>query len=349
MNKVNIIICFIYYCIFSSGLLNAQEIVYNTFIQDSIGVGENVDFYISVEQQNTPNVSSINLNAIENILFYPAVPSQGDTIKSTKADIAVNSYGLWIDADKNGIIEGEELKWEKVQNGDTIIYRNKLNFSFFDVGIYVFEGFLIENNGTSITTNKAYLKVNFKDYDQIAKDSSGLAPIKGIVNENLAFLDILPFLLMVVIPILLIFAVIKFVKYRKSHKLIPEPIQAEIIPPDVKALNELRMLKTKELWQKGEIKTYQSELSYIIREYLEGRYDIKALENTTSQIINSIQDTTFDEEDQIKLKRILQISDLVKFAKAQPNVNVHEEFMNDAISFVEKTKQELTQENREEE
>ncbi len=328
---------------------SAQEQVYNAFIKDSLGVGENLDFYISIEQADLPSVSQIDLSAIEEMEFYPPALSEGDSIVSKKADISINDWGLWEDKDNNGFLENDEIKWEKVQNGDTILYRNKVNISFFDVGLYIFDGLPIVINGRNILTNKDMVKVNFIEYDLEVIDSTGMAPIKDIQRENLTIFDILPYVLYALIPILLFLGYRQYKRYQDSKMAEPIIEEEVIISPDVLALGNLKTLKERKLWQAGKIKEYQSELSRIIREYLEGRYDIKALENTTSQIIRSIKDTSFDTEDQNKLKRILQISDLVKFAKAKPEVNIHEEFMNDAISFVQKTRQQFVEDKSEEE
>lgn len=327
---------------------NAQEAIYNAFLQDSVGVGENADFIITLEEKNLTNVQRIELNALENMKFYPAAPSQTDSIVAEDADISINSLGLWVDENKDGVISGQEFKWEKVENNGEVVYRNQLNISFFDVGIYVFNGFPFALDGKQGTTNRALMKVNFKDYDLEVIDSTGLAPIKDIERESLSAYDFLPLILYIIIPLLLIYFAYKYYKKRQADSETKVEEEVIILPPDVIALTELKDLRQQELWQKGEIKKYQSELSHIIRAYLEGRYDIKALENTTSQIVRSIKDKSFTSEDQEKLTRILQISDLVKFAKAKPSVNIHEEFMMDAIEFVQRTRKKVEEKVEEE-
>lgn len=104
------------------------------------------------------------------------------------------------------------------------------------------------------------------------------------------------------------------------------------------ALQKLAHLGDEKLWQKGEVKKYQSELTYIIREYLEGRYSIAALESTTSEIIGQLKSTLTDPSHQSSLQRILQVADLVKFAKAKPEEEVHASFLEEAEGFVHATK-----------
>ena len=133
-----------------------------------------------------------------------------------------------------------------------------------------------------------------------------------------------------------------FVKRANGPKVaIPKP--TKFVPANTIAFNQLDELKGKQLWQKGEIKTYQSELTHIIRAYLENRYKINALENTTNQIGLDLKKLNLDESLRTEVQNILQVADLVKFAKAKPSDDIHEQFMNKAIEFVETTKKSETE------
>jgi hypothetical protein len=325
-----------------------QEVIYNAFLQDSVGVGENADLFITVDESAVGSIQSLNLSALEEMKFISASVTPNDSVKTKTADISINNLGKWQDTNNDGILSGEEIQWERVENDGEVVYRNRVNISFFDVGIYIFEGFTYSISDKTRKTNRALMKATFIDYKLEVVDSTGLAPIKDIERTNMSVLDLLPILLYIILPAILIFFGVRY--WRKKQQDEQEVVQEPeiVIPPDVRALTELKDLRNKELWQQGEIKKYQSELSHIIREYLEGRYDIRALENTTSQIVRSIKDKSFTTEDQEKLIRILQISDLVKFAKAKPEVSIHEEFMNDAIGFVQSTRKRMEQIEEEE-
>ena len=70
-----------------------------------------------------------------------------------------------------------------------------------------------------------------------------------------------------------------------------------IIPADVVALNNLAALDKKELWQTGEIKAYHSEISEILRSYLENRFQILALELPTFEIIKNLENKGINSDD----------------------------------------------------
>ena len=122
---------------------------------------------------------------------------------------------------------------------------------------------------------------------------------------------------------------------------IPKP--QEIIPASTIAIEKLQKLRDGKIWEQGKIKEYQSELTYVIREYLENRYNINALENTTIEINQDLKKLNLKESLTTDLQNILQVADLVKFAKAQPDQNVHEQFLDKAVEFVQTTKKTTAQ------
>ncbi len=67
---------------------------------------------------------------------------------------------------------------------------------------------------------------------------------------------------------------------RKGEVYVPPPRPAHVI-----ALEELALLKEKQLWQQGLVKQYYSELTEILRRYFENRYRLPALEETTDEIV----------------------------------------------------------------
>jgi hypothetical protein len=95
----------------------------------------------------------------------------------------------------------------------------------------------------------------------------------------------------------------------------------EIEPAHIIALRRLAILKETTLLAEGDYKTFYSELSECIREYMENRYLVRALEMTTEEFLAQL--TTKDyltKESQSVLKIFLQQTDLIKFAKQSPTL-----------------------------
>ncbi|MFQ5446939.1 MAG: hypothetical protein ACE5FF_08395, partial [Saprospiraceae bacterium] len=91
-------------------------------------------------------------------------------------------------------------------------------------------------------------------------------------------------------------------------------------------------------WQKGQLKAYHSQLTHIVREYLENRYGIRALEETTDEILHQMRNMNMGDMLTEKMTALLQTADLVKFAKAHPPADYHDRAMTMAETFILETK-----------
>lgn len=110
-------------------------------------------------------------------------------------------------------------------------------------------------------------------------------------------------------------------------------------PAHVIAIRELERLSNQKLWQNGKIKEYYSRLTEILREYLEGRYGVGAMEMTSDQIVVAMRELEVEPRHIAKLGELLAESDLVKFAKYIPSEESHEENYNVVYYFVEESKE----------
>ncbi len=228
-------------------------------------------------------------------------------------------------------------KWE---NGRVNYYRDII-FTVWDTGLYKIPQltFTIQfPNGEvqNFQSNPVLLTVkNPKDWDKAME----LEPIKDIVKEDWNFVDDLLPILMIVGAIILL-AVVGWVLYKKL-KSQPErqAIQRIIVqPPHIVAIEKLAVLKNKNLWQNGETKEYYSELSYILREYLEKQLNIPALESTTDELMGILSIRQLSDNLLENVQDLLQTADLVKFAKVTPPDSVHDKFWYYAAEVVEVTK-----------
>ncbi|OWY19134.1 hypothetical protein C7N43_01725 [Sphingobacteriales bacterium UPWRP_1] len=114
--------------------------------------------------------------------------------------------------------------------------------------------------------------------------------------------------------------------------------QAPPQPPYEVALNRLKTLEQAKYWQQGQEKQYYSELTDILRQYIEGRYQIQAPEMTTDETVAAFKHIAIEGSLLDKLRKLLELADLVKFAKAKPLVEEHLQAFTDANYFVRATK-----------
>lgn len=191
------------------------------------------------------------------------------------------------------------------------------------------------NTGTIDTVYSRPLFMNVNTVATALSDSAQLKPLKDIIGEAANWSDYMMYFIVLGV-LLLVGAIIWYFMTRKPKEDLPPPPPV-IVPPHEIALEKLFKLNKQELWQKGEVKLYQSQLTAIIREYVGERYNILAMESTTYEIIDKLKDKLTTEQT-TKLRKTLEIADLVKFAKAKPPVEINQEFMDDAVQFVRETK-----------
>lgn len=167
-------------------------------------------------------------------------------------------------------------------------------------------------------------------------------PIKSIQDEPYVFDDFKPYLIWVILGLLLIGAILYFLLRKKKEEEEEEIIPA--LPPYEEALEKLKELDHKLLWQNNRIKQYYSELTEILRDFIEKELKIPALEITSDELIRYIQDFTTAETIDVsketldKLKALLQEADLVKFAKSKPLSHEIEEDRKDAEDILNSMK-----------
>jgi hypothetical protein len=113
------------------------------------------------------------------------------------------------------------------------------------------------------------------------------------------------------------------------------------------ALEQLEFLlqNWQEMLEEAHHKKLFTELSQILRLYLENRYFIKAMEETTSEIGNSMNPLELENSLQQNFMEILFFSDLVKFAKFVPGLDETGDYLQRAVDFVKSTRLVLQEEN----
>ena len=166
------------------------------------------------------------------------------------------------------------------------------------------------------------------------EEGAELKDIKAPMNAPIGWSDIWPWITGILI-IYLIFYILKKYFSTKNKTIISKP--KIIIPADITALNQLSELEKAKMWEQGNIKEYHSQLSEIIRRYMENRFKFIALELTTDEILRELKSIVSNEVSN-NLKTILQRADLAKFAKSKPIDNENTESMRLAKQFVQSTK-----------
>jgi len=257
---------------------------------------------------------------LNTMVSWPSIP---DTILQTIQVINRSKIDTSVSADKK-----------------TVTLHQNFLITSFDSGFYAIPPIRVFYRELPDTTIRfAQTETLLLSVHTLAVDTTKVfKPIKGPLSVPLTFREILPWLLLALLGILIVLAILYYLKKRKKA----EPVfkirtETRLLPHEI-ALSELEKLRLKKLWQGGRTKEYHSELTDILRTYLENRFSIMALEMTSHDIIDSLRTQKDINNDSIgKLNHILSMADLVKFAKMQPLPVENDLSMENAVAFVNDT------------
>ncbi len=219
-------------------------------------------------------------------------------------------------------------------DGGAVAVTQAYTITSFDAGMQVVPAFEFTAGDSTYRTEALPLQV-----ETVAVDTTkAIHDIKQPLDVSYGWLDWLRDNLLWVglaVGALLLLVAAWLVLRKRKGKPVAPPVEAEpIIPAHELALGKLHALRDRKLWQQGEVKAYHSELSDILRDFLERRYRIAAMEHTTDEIFGALAATAIPEPQKSRLRQVLTLADLVKFARAQPLPADNELSMEQAIAFV---------------
>jgi hypothetical protein len=258
-----------------------------------------------------------------------------EVIKSKNSSVAFPVFKEKL-TDEIEIINQSSIDSAELDNNKREVYQN-LTLTAFDSGLLYIPPlrFYFKSNGfaDSISSSANYLEVL-----PVKIDTTGtIRDIKELYKAPYSLGELYPFILAVIFTGLVIWFIMYYLERKKKN----EPILRRTRPPEMPhiiALRELDKLKAEKLWQQNKYKLYFTRLTEIIRMYIERRFNITAMEQTTNEILNEFQDRGIENINYKILEELLNLADLVKFAKAQPLPDENITHMENAYTFVKNTK-----------
>lgn len=222
----------------------------------------------------------------------------------------------------------EKMKVDTNQGRDLNTYTQQIQISNYDSGSWLIPKFNFNvtplQGGTaySIPTDSFIVNVNTIPVDT----SKPFRPIFGIRSAAMPLQQIILYVAGAIILLaLIVFLIYYFIKKQKEKNK-NKPKEPEIIlQPHEKALRALDALEQKNLWQQGQEKIYHTELTDLIRSYLEEQFTIDCFEKTSSEIISQIKRIKALSTSRQQLRLLFETADMVKFAKSKPTPEQHTE------------------------
>lgn len=215
----------------------------------------------------------------------------------------------------------EQSKTDTVSNGNNIELTKKYTLTQFDEGDYVVPRLSVYIDGKNHQTNLFNIKVNNVAVDTLKQPMHDIkAQIGGETDTDKLWKYFFGILFSIIAGVAAYF----IVKRIQDKNLTEEDLYKT---PLEKVTKKLQLLDSKRLVLNGDVKAYYSEMTDVIRDYIEEVFEIPAKESTTSEVIQMLFQTIKTKKIQLSkesvndLKRVLQTADLVKFAKSEPMMN----------------------------
>lgn len=253
--------------------------------------------------------------------------------------------------DENGGILTPDTLWKDVEiasvtepvitdlgNGRKEL-RQDLILQAFDSGLYTLPPVLYLQNGVVSESNRPALKVMPVDVDSMAT----VHDYADIQTPPRHFFDFLPdwmtdYGLWILLGLIVIAAgLFVYLYYIRKGRIPLVPVKKPV-PPYELAIRQLDELHAAKLCERGEEKEFYTRLTDILRNYLDSRFGINAMEMTSSQILRALNSNEETKVPRKYMSAILETADFVKFAKVRPLPDDNAAAFKSALQFVEDTK-----------
>ncbi len=240
------------------------------------------------------------------------------------------------------VIARSPLDTFKLSDAEQIRIIQNLTITSFDTGVQLVPQFrfLLKHEGLddSLFSQPLALEVLGMPIDT----TKGPVDIKKPYAAPVTLKEVTPYILGIILIAALIFFLFYYVERKKKNQPLFSKPEKPKEPAHVIALRELDRIKEEKIWQQDKIKQYYSELSDTLRVYIEDRFGISAMEQTSDETLSAFRfrRDLIDEKSLEELSQIMKLSDLVKFAKYFPLPDDNNLSLINAYFFINQTKKE---------
>ncbi len=211
----------------------------------------------------------------------------------------------------------ESYKIDTIKSNGKYELIKKYGLTQFDSGKYTIPRIQILINGKPNFSDSLKVEVNNVKVDTLKQKMYDIKDVAQVETSSNWWKYVLAIFFLVAIGFVVYWLLKKYQNREKNEEVVyTSPIE--------KATSLLQQLESKELWQRGEVKSYYSELTDIARNYIEEEIEIPAMESTTSELIFALRKVANQKKLKLSaatlenLEKVLKQADLVKFAKVKP-------------------------------
>lgn len=236
------------------------------------------------------------------------------------------------------VIEAGDVVITPINNSDNVRMTQNLKLTSFDTGyVYVPSIDIVYSTSIKDSVRRTLHTGEYELYvTTIAVDTTeAFRPIKDVIRQGITAREALAWLGLVIVLAGIAYLIFYLSKHKKDKDVVVVEKKKPTIPAIVTARAKLADMKETEQWNSAKTKDYYTDLTDIAREYLEGQFQIDAVEMTTDEIMQEVNVLNLNASTKEKLHNTLTTADFVKFAKANPSAEQNKQSFADINSFVE--------------
>ena len=224
-------------------------------------------------------------------------------------------------------------------NDGRIQYNQYLTLTSFEDSLFYIEPLPFVSGDDTVWSES--LMLNVVQPFEIDSTDIAITDIKGIYRAPIWWWGILRWVLLALAIVGVGFGGYYLINYlqnrmgKKEEEDLPtEPLR----PAEEVALEKLDAIREQKIWQAGQVKEYHTQLTDVLREYIDRRFEVSSAEQTSDETLRAMRPLLSEKKDIFEqLRKMLTLADLVKFAKWTTTPDENETSLRSAYTFVKET------------
>ena len=256
-------------------------------------------------------------------------------------DIAFPAY-------RDTIVEGLEIvppvvsDTQYINNKQRMVVTRSYTITCFDSALIYIPYIPVTVDGEEYQSNR--LAMAFMSYDIPEENEKQIFGPKENMKASVRFYEVRGLIIYLLLAAIAITAAVYLLLRYRNDKPIIRKIKIEPkVPAHIRAISEIEELRQSGGPHSEDSKAYYTQLTDILREYINNRFGFNATEMTSYEIMERLEENR-DKESLNELRDLLSTSDMVKFAKFKPMLNENDRNLLSALEFVNDTKIEVSEE-----
>ena len=241
------------------------------------------------------------------------------------------------------VVNRSKVDTLKLDDKERVKLTQRIFITSFDSGRYQIPPFYFRMKNGQVLDSAATPALMFQVHGMKIDTTKGPVDIKTVYGAPVTLKEVIPYILGIILLAAIIFFIFYYIRWKKKNVPLFAKPEKPAEPAHIIALRELDRIRNQKLWQQEKLKQYYSEVSDTIRTYIQNRFEIPAMEQTSGETIGvfKLQKELVDGKTLDQLQHILSLADLVKFAKYTPLSDDNNQTLMNAYFFVNQTKKEV--------